>query len=220
DEPAVREDDLGAGEPAVVDEHELVLAVLVDHLDLGRQRGRLLRVAQREVVVLDREDVREVVPERERELERDGLPSLVLDDDPVLDALADEAVPRDRDRVLPQALGGRVPQEVGRRVVLRLAGGEEQRTGAVDRQLEPGEKAGVERVQPARREREVPVLVADAEIRSLEDRDCHQWRWILTAADWSLVLTTSSSMLTWAGRVTANSTQSAMSSGVSASTPS
>ena len=70
-------------------------------------------VAEREVVVLDREDVREVVAELERELERDRAHRVVVHDQFVLHALADEAVPGDRDGVLRQLTGDRVPQEEG-----------------------------------------------------------------------------------------------------------
>ena len=89
----------------VVLEHELVLVLLVARLGRRRKRARLERVAEREVVVLDGEDVREVVAELERELEADLLHALVLDAEAVLHALADEAVARDRDRVLGELAG-------------------------------------------------------------------------------------------------------------------
>ena len=169
---------------------------------------------------LDCEDVSEVAAELERELERDVLLALVLNAEVVLHALPDEPVPPDRDGVLEELAGGRIAEEVGSGVVLGLSRREEKRALAVDRQLEVGQEARVVGVEAARREREVAVLVADAEIRPFEDRYGHQSRMILVAVDCASALTTSSSTFTCFGRVTAKSTHSAMSAGVSASTPS
>ena len=85
------------------------------------------RVAEREVVVLDREDVR-VVGELERELECDGLHGVVVQDQPVLHALADEAVPGDRDGVLRQVTwrpgsAGRTPRSSTRPCPRRASSG-------------------------------------------------------------------------------------------------
>ncbi len=60
-------------------------------------------------MVLDREDVCEIVGELERELEPDGLHGVVVEDQPVLHPFPDEAVSRDRNRVLLQLPGRRVP---------------------------------------------------------------------------------------------------------------
>jgi hypothetical protein len=125
DVTALGQDHLRAGKAGVVVEHELVLLLLVASLCRQRQGDRLERVAEREVVVLDREDVREVARELEGELERDLLLALVLDAEVVLHSLADEAVPADRDAVLGKVAGDRVPEEVGGGVVLGAAGGEE-----------------------------------------------------------------------------------------------
>ena len=99
-------------------EHELVVLLLVAALDRVGKWAGALGVAEGEIVVLDREDVREVGLELERELEGERFHALVLDDDHVLHPLADEAVPGDRDRVLGQAACDRVAQvERGREVV-------------------------------------------------------------------------------------------------------
>ena len=92
DVPALGQDHLRSREPGVVVEHELVLVLLVTRLGGQGQGARLERVAESEVVVLDREDVREVAGELDRELERDLLRALVLHAEVVLHALADEAV--------------------------------------------------------------------------------------------------------------------------------
>ena len=57
---------------SLIDEDELVVVGLVDRRDGGRQRLRVVRVAEREVVRLDGEDVGEVVPDLEREVEGDA----------------------------------------------------------------------------------------------------------------------------------------------------
>ena len=155
-------------------EHELVVLLLVARRDRLRQRLGARGVAEREVALLDREDVREVGPELQRELEGDRLHRLVLDDHVVLHAVADEAVPDDRERVLRQAAGERVAQEEGRREVLDLARREQQRRGAVDGQAEPREEARVVGEQALRLAGDVATLVADAEGRAFEDRQGHQ----------------------------------------------
>ena len=152
------------------------MLVLVPAVHRGRQRLRALRVAEREVVLLDREDVREVGGQLERQLEGERLHRLVLDDDPVLHALADEAVPDDRDRVLRQPVGERVAQVERRREVLDLAVGEEQRLLAVERQAQKREEARVVGEEALRLAVDVAALVADAEGRALEDRDRHATR--------------------------------------------
>ena len=154
-------------------EHELVVLLLVARHHRLRQRLCARRVAEREVVLLDREDVREVGPELERELEGDRLDRVVLDDHVVLHAVADEAVPDDRERVLRQAAGERVAQEERRREVLDLSRREHQRRRPVDGQAEPREEARVVGEQPVRVARDVAPLVADAEGRAFEDRQGH-----------------------------------------------
>ena len=64
------EDHLGPRVPrAVLRQHELV-AVALAHICGRRQRPRLLGIAEREIVLLDRDDVREVGAHLELELER------------------------------------------------------------------------------------------------------------------------------------------------------
>ncbi len=84
--------------------------------------------------------------------------------------VADEALARDRERVLRQARDDGVAEVERRREVLDLPGREQERADAVDPQLEPGEEARVLGEEPAREAVEVADLVADAEGRSLEDR--------------------------------------------------
>ena len=137
--------------------------------DERRQRLRPQRVAEREVVLLDREDVREVGPELERELERDRLERLVLDRDVVLHPDADEAGARDRELVLVQPLRERVAHVEGGREVLDPVGGEDERALAVDGQAQQREEARVLGEEAAGLEVDVAALVADAEGRAFED---------------------------------------------------
>ena len=66
DLPALGEDHLGPRLGRVVLEHELVLLVVEARFAELRERPRAQRVAESEVVVLDREDVREIVAQLER----------------------------------------------------------------------------------------------------------------------------------------------------------
>ena len=170
-------------------------------------------------MLFDREDVREVGGELQCELERERLHALVADDDPVLHAFADEALACDRERVGREAAGRGVAQVERRGEVLDHAGREQQRLRAVDRQAQQREEAGVLGEQPLGLAVDVAQLVADAERRALEDRECHQAsRAIRTGLDCASAFTTSSSMFTCGGRVRTKRTHSAMSSGVSGST--
>ncbi len=152
---ALGEDDLG--EPVEVrvlaGEHELVVAGLVDGLDRRRQRARVLRVPEREVVLLDGEDVREVVPELHREVEGDQPAGVVRDDDVLLHRVADEALAADRELVLHEPARHGVPEEERRRVVLHLARGEHERPGAVDLERPVREEARVVGEEAHRRAR-------------------------------------------------------------------
>src|SRR5438105_14441657 len=140
----LRQDDLRLdGGVLRVLEQELAAVALEAPADERRQRRRAKRVAEREVVGLDGEDVREVARELEPELERDRLHALVLDHDHVLHPLADEAPPLDREDVLAEAARERVPRVERGREVLDLPRGEQERPRAVDRQHEPGEEARV-----------------------------------------------------------------------------
>ena len=118
DEALLREDHVRACGARVVGEHELVVLLVVAHLGRLRQRESLERVAERDVEVLDREDVGEVVAELEGELERDCLSALVLDVQAILHPFAHEAVPTDRDHVLRELARERIAEEVGGGVVL------------------------------------------------------------------------------------------------------
>ncbi len=134
----------------------------------------MLRVSQEEVVRLDGEDVGEVVAHLERDLELDAPPRVVFDDDVVLHPLsADEALARDRELVLLQVAGKRVPQEEGGREVLDLARREQERAGAVDREDAAGEEASVVGEEAHGRPVEVAALVANAERRAFQDRQGH-----------------------------------------------
>ena len=104
---------------------------------------RAQRVPEREVVILDAEDVREVGGELEPDLELDGLHRSVLEDHHILHALADEPLARHQHLVLTQSAGERVAQEESGREVLDLARRERQRRRSVERQLQPREKPRV-----------------------------------------------------------------------------
>ena len=219
----LREDHLRAsGSGAVLLEHELIPLPVDPDAGLRRQRPRRLGVTEREVVLLDRDDVREVGADLELELERERLGALVAQDQVILHPLADEALAGDRERVLREARDDRVTQVEGGGEVLDLPRGEQERSDPVDAELEPGEKARVLGEEPARLPVEVADLVAHAEGRPLEDRQAHRSVSRTTRAplDCASALTTISSMFTCSGRVKANRTQSATSSGVTGSMPS
>ena len=143
-----------------------------DGARLGKRR-RGVRVSEREVVLLDGEDVREVGADLERELELDGMRCVVHDDDVLLHAVADEAVAPDREHVLLEAACDRVPEIEGGRVVLDLVGRELERPLAVDREDPAREKARVVREEAHHRVGDVSALVRDAERRAFQNRECH-----------------------------------------------
>ncbi len=130
----------------------------------------MVGVAEREVVGLDREDVREVVADLDGEVELDPAGRVVRDDEVLLHRVADEALAGDRDLVVRQVAHHRVPQEERGRVVLDLAGREHQRARPVDGQHPAREEARVVGEEPHRRLGDVAELVGDAERRALEDR--------------------------------------------------
>ena len=90
--------------------------------------------------------------------------------DHVLHRLADEALAQDRDDVLLEPAGERVPQEERGREVLDLAGGEQQRPRVVQSQPQRRKEARVLAVETVRASVDVADVVADAEGRALEDR--------------------------------------------------
>ncbi len=98
----------------------------------GGSGSRAQRVAESEVVLLDGDDVGEVRPHLELELEAQRLGRLVADGHVILHPIADEPLAHDRERVLRQPARKRVAQIEGGREVLDLAEGEEQRPLSVD----------------------------------------------------------------------------------------
>ena len=165
----LREQDLRQAN-GVVGKDELVRVGLERRLHELGQRRRVLRIPEGEVVRLDREDVSEVAPHLERELELDPARGVVVHDDALLHAVANEAIPSDRDLVRAQPRHDRIAQEEGCREVLHPVGGERQRAGAVDRQYPPGEEAGVVREETHDGVGDVAAVVRDAEGRPLENR--------------------------------------------------
>jgi hypothetical protein len=155
-------------------QEELMVLGLVRGLDRLRERSRMQRVAESEVVVLHLEDVREVAAEVQRQLELHRVHALVLDHDVVLHALPDEPVAADRDHVVLEA-GRWVPQVEAGREVLDLLRREQQGTLAVDREAQTRQEARVRREEAVRRRDEIAELVADAERRAVENRERHAW---------------------------------------------
>ena len=103
DDTAMRQEHLGLAVEVVGGaEEKLVLALVEERRNEVRQ-PRSLGIAEREVERLDREDVGEVRPQLERELELDALLGMVDEDDVLLHPVADEAPPRDRDLIGPRA---------------------------------------------------------------------------------------------------------------------
>ena len=190
------------GHTRLVLEQELVVGLVVLQLDGRRQRLGVLRVSEREVEVLDGEDVREVARDLDPQLQRHRPHPLVLDDHAILHRLADEALADDRDLVRIEILRARVAEVERGGEVVHLVRGQQQRALAVDRELQAGQEAGVLGEEPACRPgADVSDVVADAEGRALEDRDRHAYgsELLLTILEGELcarALTTSSSTLT------------------------
>ena len=100
------------GRPRRLGERELrAIAIVAEHDGRpavprlgcrGRQRRRVLGVAEREVALLDGEDVGEVGSEFDADRESEALRRLVADRDPLLQRVDDEPRPGDRKRVLRQ----------------------------------------------------------------------------------------------------------------------
>src|SRR4051794_8064912 len=218
---ALRENHLGLAEAFRVDEQELVVPLVVARRDERRQRTRVDRVPEREVVLFHREDVREVRGELEPELERHRLHALVDDNEVILHPLADEALPLDREHVLRQTACERIAQKERRGEVFDLAGGKQQRRRAVDRQPQLRQEARVVGEEPVRLlAADVAAIVTDAERRALEDRQLrHSVRKTRPPDACAVALTTISSTFTCSGRVSAHITQSAMSSATIGCTP-
>jgi hypothetical protein len=126
-------------------------------------------------VPLDREDVREVGLELEPERERHVMRRLVGHHEMVLHPLADEALAADQERILREPRLDRVPKVKRSREVVDLPRAEQQRPHPVHRESEPGEMPRVVGVEAGRLLDDVPPLVADAERRTLENRQQHRW---------------------------------------------
>jgi hypothetical protein len=131
------------------------------------------RVAEREVVLLDREDVREVGRELDLERERQRPSGVAAHDDGVLHPLADVTGPGDRQLVAAEPADDRVPHEERRRERLALDGREKQRTQAVHGEDAAREEPRVVGEEARGRAVDVAPLVADAEGRPVEDRQRH-----------------------------------------------
>ena len=90
------------------------------------------RIAEREVVLLDREDVREVAGELDLQRERERAAGVVVNDERVLHPGGDVTPARDRQLVAPEAAGEWVAHEERAAVGLRLSAGKIERPLAVD----------------------------------------------------------------------------------------
>ena len=138
-----------------------------------RQRLRVLGVAEREVVELHRDDVREVGLGLERDRRARAARALSLRSE-IRSCIP---VPTKRSRAIEIASRGRPPvrgpvAEIERRLeVLDPPGREQERRRAADPQHEPREESRVVREEPARLRGDVAAVVADAERRSFEDRE-------------------------------------------------
>ena len=158
------------------------------------------------------------VAELERELERDRLARLVLDDD-----RSCMPSPTKRSRAIesescasPPASGLRRKKAAEKYSTLPDESSSGRSPLIVSSRRERKRVSSAKK--PARRAADVAELVADAEGRALEDRERHDAaslpRMMRAPLDCASALTTISSTFTCGGRVTAKRTQSAMSSGV------
>ena len=95
----LREDELRSEVAARIDDRNLPPLLVVRRRRGRRKRLRELRVAEREVVQLHRDDVREVRLGLECDVDLERLGALVAERDPLLHPRPDEALARDRDRV-------------------------------------------------------------------------------------------------------------------------
>ncbi len=152
-------------------QHDLAGARVELGVRRRRQIPRRLRVPQREVALLDRQDVGEVRLEDDAETEVDRLHALVPDEQRVRHpGRADEPAPVDGHDVLTEARRHVVPEEERRREVLDAAGREKERPLPVDDELEARQVTRVLREQAPGAVADVAPLVADAERRAFEDR--------------------------------------------------
>jgi hypothetical protein len=169
DRPSFREDDLGQAS-RVVREDQLVVRLVENGRHRLGERRRVLWIAEGVVVRLDGEDVREVRPDLQRELELDRPRSVVLDDDVLLHAVPDEAVASHGDLVRPEIADHRVAKIKGGREIVDLVGRENEGARAVDRQYPAGKEAGVVGEEAHHGRGDVAALVGRAERRAIEDR--------------------------------------------------
>src|SRR5207244_10068675 len=96
-------------------------AALVPRRRARRRQGHRRGVAEARVEVLDAEDVREVRLELERDLRDDAAASVILDVDPLVHAVADEALALDRELVGLEPTRQRVAEDEARDVRRWLA---------------------------------------------------------------------------------------------------
>ena len=142
-------------------------------LDGRRQRLGEAGVAKREVVVLDREDVREVRRQLDGQLDRQGVAGEVGDDDVLLQIVGHEALPADQQLVRTEPTGAGIAQEERGREVLDLAGRERHRWFAVDSQRKSREKSRVVRIESMCAFGDRAVVCANAKGRPVEDGEGH-----------------------------------------------
>src|SRR5439155_8739335 len=170
-----REEDLRPSRiPVARGEDEAFLRLVRVCLGLRRQGPRVERVAEREVVLLDREDVCEVRGELDLDRERERPGGVAAHDHEVLHALADVAGAGDRHLVPAEAAGDRVSDEERGGERLALNRREEERPDAVHGQDAAREEAGVLGEETRGPSVNVPPLVADAERRAVQDRKRHE----------------------------------------------
>ena len=110
-EPArFREDEPSAQIAPRIDDRDLASPFVVRDRRRRRKLQRELGVAEREVVMLHGDDVREVCFGLERDVDLEPLGALVAERDALLHSGADEALARDRDGVTWKAVRGAVPE--------------------------------------------------------------------------------------------------------------
>ena len=139
----------------------------------GRRQRHVHRPPETGLEVLDDEDVGEVGGELQPELDVDATVAVVLDDDPLLHAVADEALPLDDELVRLEAAGQRIAQdersEVRRGVVVRE--GVEARAAERQHRARQEARVGSEEARSSGEAVDVAALVADAERRPVENRE-------------------------------------------------
>ena len=209
--------------PLRVDDRELAPVLVERRRRRRRQRLRELGVAECEVVVLDRDDVREVGLSLDRHVDLEPLRALVAKRDPLLQPGSHEALARDRDRVARKSRRGAVAEVERRPEVLHPS----PRRGEAARCRRREARGARETACRARRSRSSARRCRRGRprcrtsiLRGSSASISSSRRTIRAPLDcWSALITISSTF-TCNGRVSANRMQSATSSGVMGSTPS